>query len=145
MEKSKVLFSQQVKAGTRTIFFDLKENKRGGNFLTITQTKLVENDKFERSNIILFQDDLARFSSALLKSLMQFNFLEHAVSAEYIDQVREHHPNAYNKWSDEEIDSLKAMVDEGKDVEQVAQALKRRPGAIRYRLRKMGLEIQTAA
>jgi hypothetical protein len=144
MEKSKTLFTQQVKAGTRTIFIDLKENKRGGNYLTITQSKLGENDTYTRSQIILFQDDLARFSSALLRSLMQFNYLEHAVSSEYIEQVRTHHPNAYNKWTDEEVDSLKAMVEEGKDLETVATALKRRPGAIRYRLRQMGLEVQVA-
>ncbi len=144
MEKSKTLFTQQVKAGTRTIFIDLKENKRGGNYLTVTQSRLGENDTYTRSQIILFQDDLARFSSALLRSLMQFNYLEHAVSPDYIEQVREHHPNAYNKWTDEEVDSLKAMVEEGKDVEEVASALKRRPGAIRYRLRQMGLEVQVA-
>lgn len=145
MEKTKVLFTQQVKCGNRTIFIDLKENKRGGNYLIITQTRMGTDEKPERNSIVLFQDDLNRFGSAFLKTLVQFNYLDHAVSNEYIDQVRTQHPNAYNKWSEEEDTSLKTMVEEGKDIEEVAGILQRRPGAIRYRLRRLGLEVQTAA
>ena len=145
MEKTKVLFTQQVKCGNRMIFIDLKENKRGGNYLVITQTRLGENENSERNSIVLFQDDLNRFGSSLLNTMIQFNYLDHAVSAEYIDQVRTQHPNAYNKWSEEEDKSLKTMVEEGKDIEEVAGILQRRPGAIRYRLRRLGLEVQTAA
>ena len=40
-EKEEV-FSQAVKAGKRTYFFDVKETKQGERYITITESKLLQ-------------------------------------------------------------------------------------------------------
>jgi len=61
----KELFSKTVKAGQRTYFIGVKESKKGNKYITLTESKLIEKDKFERSRIMLFQDKVAEFIGAV--------------------------------------------------------------------------------
>jgi len=63
-EKKEALFSKSVKAGTRTYFFDVKESVKGNKYLTITESKKVE-DKFERNSIMIFDNAIPDVFQAL--------------------------------------------------------------------------------
>lgn len=56
MEKE--LHTEQIKAGKRTYFFDIKETVHGKNYLTITESKKKDDGSFERHNIMVFPEDL---------------------------------------------------------------------------------------
>lgn len=58
------LFNRMVKAGQRTYFITVKEAANKNKYLTLTESKLIEKDKFERHNIMVFQSDLGNFASA---------------------------------------------------------------------------------
>ena len=68
------LFSQAVKAGKRTYFFDVKETKTGEKFLVITESKKRfdnEDGKFfyEKHKIFLYPEDFEKFRGTLENAL----------------------------------------------------------------------------
>ncbi|MDD4178526.1 MAG: DUF3276 family protein [Candidatus Margulisbacteria bacterium] len=60
----KELFNRMVKAGKRTYFFSVKEASNKNKYLTLTESKLVGENKFDRFNIMVFQDKLGDFATA---------------------------------------------------------------------------------
>jgi len=61
----KELFTRMVKAGQRTYFVNVKEAKNGNKYVTITESKRIEKDKFERFRIMVFQDKVREFVEAV--------------------------------------------------------------------------------
>ncbi len=53
--------------------------------------------------------------------------------------IRKTHAQAYQPWSRDEEDRLRAAFERGAPVKQIAESFGRKPGAIRSRMRKMGL------
>jgi hypothetical protein len=64
----KELFNRMVKAGQRTYFITVREASNKNKYLTLTESKLIEKDKFERHNIMIFQDKLGDFASAFAEA-----------------------------------------------------------------------------
>lgn len=56
-----------------------------------------------------------------------------------IKRIRIDYPNAYKAWLPEEEIALQSAVMDGKPVEEISRQLLRQKGAIRSRIRKMGL------
>ncbi len=54
-------------------------------------------------------------------------------------KIREKHPNAYKSWSAEQDNELKEFFANGVPVEEIAQTLGRKSGAVIMRLNKLGL------
>ena len=65
---SKELFTRMVKAGQRTYFIAVKEASNKNKYITLTESKLVDKDKFERHNIMVFQDKLGAFATAFAEA-----------------------------------------------------------------------------
>ncbi len=59
------------------------------------------------------------------------------------EQIQAEYPRAYEKWYPEEDRWLVTQFNEGRNVDDLAAALKRRPNAIRARLDKLGAESNT--
>lgn len=75
------VFSQAVKAGKRTYFFDVKETKAGEKYLTITESKRKFNENngqfsYEKHKIFLYKEDHQKFIDALKISI---DFIETGV------------------------------------------------------------------
>jgi hypothetical protein len=62
-----------------------------------------------------------------------------ASKAYQVDEIRQTHPHAYEKWNAADDDRLRQLFREGKRVKELADAFQRQPGAIRSRLAKLGL------
>ena len=71
------IFSQAVRAGKRTYFFDVKETRNGEYYLTLTESKKQfpegKQPYFEKHKIFLYKEDFQKFSDAFTESL---NFIE---------------------------------------------------------------------
>ncbi len=68
------IFSDVVRAGRRTYFFDVKKTRKGDLYLTITESKKVyDNDEgsfhFEKHKLFLYKEDFDKFSDALTQSV----------------------------------------------------------------------------
>ena len=62
------IFSERVRAGKRTYFFDVKSTKSNDYYLTITESKRRYKDDgftYEKHKIFLYKEDFNKFMEAL--------------------------------------------------------------------------------
>jgi len=60
------IFSKRVPAGKRTYFFDVKSTRSGSDFfLTITESKKVGENRYEKHKVFLYKEDFGKFVSAM--------------------------------------------------------------------------------
>ena len=65
------VFSKRVPAGKRTYFFDVKTTRSGEDFfLTITESKRVDESRYEKHKIFLYKEDFGKFVSAMHEVLI---------------------------------------------------------------------------
>ena len=69
---AEILFSRTVKAGHRIYYVDVKQNRRGEMYLSITESKKMLSGpqdmpqvNFEKHKIFLFKEDFGKFQEAL--------------------------------------------------------------------------------
>ena len=67
------IFSEAVRAGRRTYFFDVKATRKDEYYLTITESKKRFNKEgnffYEKHKIFLYKEDFDKFSDALVSTL----------------------------------------------------------------------------
>jgi hypothetical protein len=99
-------YSNAVRAGKRTYFFDVRAVRDGGLYLTITESKKKSDDGgqpyFEKHKIFLYREDFEKFSNALVEAL---------------DYIRDNDPaekyqsrdNGINSYSDVDFEDLETL------------------------------------
>ena len=137
MDKKNLLHTERVNSRNKTIFMDLKAAESGSNYLVITESRQVEENKYERNTMILFQNELQKFSESLARVLIQFNKKDNKPSQEVIDEMRKTYPRAYESWTKGDDDDLRMLVDSGSDIDEMVSHLQRAEGAILVRIRKL--------
>lgn len=78
------IFTKRVRAGKRTYFFDVKSTKSEKDFyITITESKRVGEDDYEKHKIFLYKEDFEKFRDALAETVVyvQTQLLEPAEAA----------------------------------------------------------------
>jgi hypothetical protein len=64
------IYSKRVRAGKRTYFFDVKSTKSEKDFyITITESKRVGEEEYEKHKIFLYKEDFEKFHDALNESV----------------------------------------------------------------------------
>lgn len=64
------IYSKRVRAGKRTYFFDVKSTKSEKDFyITITESKRVGEDEYEKHKIFLYKEDFEKFREALMETV----------------------------------------------------------------------------
>ena len=112
MENEKdIVFSQAVKAGKRIYYLDVKRNRRGELFLSITESKKIATGEgpdapfaFEKHKIFLYQEDFSKFIGGLTKAI---SYIHENQSTEYKHEVSEEEftPEDILKEEPEPLDS----------------------------------------
>jgi hypothetical protein len=79
------IFSETVRAGKRTYFFDVKSTRAGEYYLTITESKRRFNNEsgkffYEKHKLFLYKEDFEKFSEGL-KTTVEFIQTENATSS----------------------------------------------------------------
>lgn len=146
-QQRKTLHTESLTLGDKTFYLDLKEAVNGRTYLVITQSKSIEDDKYERIKMILFQDDIPEFAEALSSVLEHYTPVEDPKTMEreaYIAELRQRFPMAYLPWSKEDEKILAQLFKDGKTLAQLSKSMQRQEGAIKARLLKLGL-IESAA
>jgi hypothetical protein len=65
---SNELFVERVDTPNRHYFFDVKASANGNKYLVITESRMKEN-KWERSKVFVFEENLSQFNDGLDKAL----------------------------------------------------------------------------
>ena len=66
------LYSERVRAGKRTYFFDVRSTRGGDYYVTITESKKVFNDEgfyYQKHKIFLYKEDFNKFQDAMNSTL----------------------------------------------------------------------------
>ena len=66
------IYSERVRAGKRTYFFDVKTTRGGDYYLTITESKRKPKDDgfvYEKHKIFLYKEDFNKFVEAMNKTV----------------------------------------------------------------------------
>jgi len=69
MNEKGEIFSEKVQAGSRTYFFDVRLSSDGTKYLTISESRNKGTEKFEHDRIMIFDEHLESFQTALNKTL----------------------------------------------------------------------------
>lgn len=159
------IFPLQLPAGNRAYFFDVKGSGEGNRYLLIGETRQTR-DGYDEQRILVHEENLTAFFQAFehMVSVLETEdeYIEqesqtdqdeddHTESKAQEDQseddkaydlqeIRRDYPRAYMKWSQEEDDQLEALYASGETVKNLAVHFERKPGAIRSRLKKLGLD-----
>ena len=62
------IYSQRVRAGKRTYFFDVRTTRGGDYYVTITESKKIFNDDgfyYQKHKIFLYKEDFNKFQDAM--------------------------------------------------------------------------------
>jgi len=72
-KEQKEIFSERVRAGKRTYFFDVKATRSNDYYLTITESKRRYKDDgsftYEKHKLFLYKEDFNKFVAALNQSV----------------------------------------------------------------------------
>jgi len=116
-ERREEIFSQVVRAGKRTYFFDVKETRGLEKYLTITESKRRFNNEsgkffYEKHKLFLYKEDFEKFSNGLKTVL---DFIEKGIVPEVEEkEVTEVKPlvTEITDVSFEDLDSEETKIEE---------------------------------
>lgn len=91
------IFSQVLRAGRRTYFFDVRSTKAGDYYLTVTESKKFTHDDgsfhYKKHKIYLYKEDFTEFKEMLDKAT------EFIVAEKGQEVISERHQKDYQKVS----------------------------------------------
>ncbi len=94
------IFSQVLRAGRRTYFFDVRATKAGDFYLTITESKKFTHDDgsfhYKKHKVYLYKEDFSEFSEMLKKAT------DYIIEQKGEEVISERHQKDYKKPSDDE-------------------------------------------
>ena len=94
------IFSQVLRAGRRTYFFDVRETKAGDYYLTITESKKFTHDDgsfhYKKHKIYLYKEDFEEFSTMLNQAT------QYVLDEKGQEVISERHQKDYHKPTEEE-------------------------------------------
>jgi hypothetical protein len=97
------IYSQIMRAGRRTYFFDVRETKAGDYYLTITESKKFTNEDgsfhFKKHKIFLYKEDFSEFQEHLTRST------EFIIKEKGDEVISDRHQKDFVKPSEEKSDA----------------------------------------
>jgi len=100
------IFSQVLRAGRRTYFFDVRSTKAEDYYLTITESKKFTHDDgsfhYKKHKIYLYKEDFAEFSEMLNAAT------DYIVEAKGEEVISERHQKDFKKPSEMNGESVNA-------------------------------------
>ena len=89
------IYSQKIKAGKRTYFFDVRSTKAGDYYLTLTESKKFTNEDgsfhYKKHKIYLYKEDFTEFSNILNE------MTDYVISEKGEEVISERHQKDFKK------------------------------------------------
>lgn len=74
------IYSNAVRAGKRTYFFDVRETRGNDHYITITESKKIFDDegnfRYEKHKIFLYKEDFEKFGNAFQEVIAEVSKLQ---------------------------------------------------------------------
>ena len=136
-EERRLFYVALTRAKDKTFIYTDKEN----SFIINIISNNKENEDFTVRNLKIIQrkNSLKRDVSVIKKKNVKKIKIKKYSFHKRMKIIKSNNPNAYSPWTSSEEEKLKKLYNETKNIKQIAVILKRQPGGIRSRLKKMGL------
>ena len=131
------LFNVQMSSHSGEVYFDIKKDAQE-DYLKITQSKYTGNNERRREKIFIARSELIEFRDAINKAIDYWNLETKEKSVKKVRKT-ELAGNAYLPWEKEADEYLMSLYKEGKSIKELAEIFERQRGAIRSRLKKLGV------
>ena len=131
------LFNVQMSSHSGEVYFDIKKDAQE-DYLKITQSKYTGNNERRREKIFIARSELIEFRDAINKAIDYWNLETREKSVKKVRKT-ELAGNAYLPWEKEADEYLMSLYKEGKSIKELAEIFERQRGAIRSRLKKLGV------
>ena len=99
------IFSQVLRAGRRTYFFDVRSTKADDYYLTITESKKFTHDDgsfhYQKHKIYLYKEDFTDFQEMLTKAT------DYILNEKGDEVISERHQKDFKKEEDDEDEEVK--------------------------------------
>lgn len=143
----KEIYSTRLRAGRKTYFVDVQVSDDGEPYLKLSESTQT-GGRFEHSRILVDKDhaeDLLEAMADAVRRLMAHTFKKKAPAgvgdkAYSVEDIRQKHPQAYARWTEEDDARLEQLYCEGKKNKELAVIFGRDPGAIASRIKKLELK-----
>ena len=124
-------------AGDRTYFFNIRQTKKGASYLNINISQKDETGKYKNKGITVFENEMKDFSTALMRSVINFNKTGKEAR---IEEAQKSFPNAFKPWTKEAEETLEINFADEKSLTELSEMLGRKESAIQARIVKLRLE-----
>ncbi len=108
------IFSQVLRAGRRTYFFDVRATKAGDYYLTVTESKKFTHDDgsfhYKKHKIYLYKEDFSEFNEMLQKAT------DYIINEKGEEVISERHQKDFVKPSSEETVEATATAESFTDI-----------------------------
>lgn len=131
------LFNVQMSSHSGEVYFDIKKDAQE-DYLKITQSKYTGNNERRREKIFIARSELIEFRDAINKAIDYWNLETKEKAVKKVCKT-ELAGNAYLPWEKEADEYLMSLYKEGKSIKELAEIFERQRGAIRSRLKKLGV------
>lgn len=125
------LSSIKIISGSRTYYFDVRKSVDGKKYLVIKELQ----NGIKKGQIMIFEEYFQDFRKGYRKAIRAPR--KSRLKAYDIEKLYSIYPKAYELWTKEEEDNLKELWAHNKTIQEISDQLKRKPGAIRSRLKKL--------
>lgn len=135
--------SAGFKSGNRSIYFNVKQSKNDTTYFILSTTEKKEGEDERKDALFVFENEIKLFGACLTRSLINFE-RTNSSQTQLMEAAKKKYSNAYEPWKKKEEADLAMMYSEGKTIEEMSTHFQRQPGAIKYRIEKLGL-VETKA
>ena len=131
------LFNIQMSSHSGGIYFDIKKDEKE-DYLKITQSKFWGSDERRREKIFIGRSEIIEFRDAINEAIDYWGLEIKEKPVKMVCKT-ELPGNAYLPWEKEADEYLVSLYKEGKSLNELAEIFERKTGAIRSRLKKLGM------
>ena len=131
------LFNSRLSSHCGDIYFDAKKDEKE-DYLKVTQSKFTGNDEKRREKIFINRSEIIDFRNTINEVINYWNLESKEASKDKSDKS-ELPGNAYLPWEKEADEHLIKLYKEGRSIKELAEIFERKGGAIRARLKKLGM------
>jgi len=126
------------KAGSRSIYFNVKQSKNDTTYFILNTTQKKEGEEERKDALFVFENEIRLFAQCLTRSLINFE-RTNTSQTQRIEAAKRQYANAFEPWKKKDEADLAMMYSEGKTTEEMSMHFQRQPGAIKTRIEKLGL------
>ena len=143
-ERQEAAFSERIAGRNVSYLVEVRESAGGRVYLTLSQSRPNGDHTWDHQRITIFPELAKPVRKALLDAIRTLGREAGDHREVDLEELRKTVPRAFEKWTPDEDETLRAASGRGAAVGEVASSLGRSRRSVEMRLQKLGLPVPGA-